>query len=96
MTTAQERVARGVGLLSPNWYREVDAARLNIARPGDCTLGQLYGGYGEGIATLGIGSDAASYGFNAGGGVSHEELTIAWREEIARRRLAEIPQPVAV
>lgn len=99
MQSARDAVSRGSSLLDmkrPGWYREINIAQLNIMRPTDCICGQLFGGYGEGVNELGVGSRAGEYGFNALGPSAFEELNEAWREEIARRRLAQIPQPVAV
>jgi len=50
--TVQERVGNGMALLDakrPGWYKEVDLKTLNIDSCDKCVLGQLYGGYEEGV-----------------------------------------------
>lgn len=88
---ANERAAAGAALLDtkrPGWAREIDCATLDIATGRWCVLGQLYGGYGTGLTVLEIGSPSLM-GFAVSN--EREELNEAWREEIARRRLAEVP-----
>lgn len=101
MATALELVKRGSALLDerrPGWVDEVDISQLNIALGAKCILGQIYGGYGDGLGILGILSKGPDYGFCravASLGSSSDELTAAWRDEIAGRRLANVPKPVA-
>lgn len=52
MTTAvilERRIDRGVewldGERGPLWVREIHTARLNLANPSRCVLGQLYGDF---------------------------------------------------
>ncbi len=80
-------------LRRPGWYREINIAQLDIARGQDCICVQLFGGYAEGIAALQIGRDAHEYGFNVPWS-GYTDLTAAWRDVIAERRLAEIPVAV--
>lgn len=99
MATAIEAAERGASLLDgqrPGWHRAIDIAQLNIAHAGHCICGQLYGGYIEGLTALGVGSGPREYGFNAHGQEAYDELTAAWRDEIARRRLAEVPVTAAL
>ncbi len=91
---------------NPGWYRHIDNGALNLANTRNCVLGQLYGRYTFGAMWLGICGREERYGFNiyrptflqgirnlfTGRFSVHDfaELTSEWREEIARRRLADI------
>lgn len=89
--TASERAAAGAAFLDverPGWEREIDCATLDIATGKWCVLGQLYGGYGNGLSVLRIAAPGLM-GFAVS--AERDELNEAWREEIARRRLAEVP-----
>jgi hypothetical protein len=55
-----------------------------------CIVGQLYGGYEEGITELGIWDEDSKYGFEVpewgpGEWKKYEELTQAWREILRER-----------
>lgn len=54
-STMLEDIARGVELLDetvPGWDSRIDVETLNIASPVKCVLGQLFGGYGDGLRAL--------------------------------------------
>ena len=101
----QTKVARGAAMLDdrvPWWFTRVQPARLALESCSQCVLGHLYGDYGSGAYVLDLNSedDAEAYGFTVRGdpaqqALSWPVLTDAWREEIARRRLAAAmtPQP---
>ncbi len=98
MDTIAERVARGVALLdlkAPGWDDRINVAELNIASCHVCICGQVFGSYSGGIRVLGIDWNAdndymyrspVEYGFTGG-----PLVTEAWRDVIARRRLAKMP-----
>jgi hypothetical protein len=92
----------------PGWVDEIDVAQLDLNSCDVCVLGQLFGQYGKAVTTLGFSlDDETRLGFNvtydmlarAADGdespkdVAFAELTAAWREEIARRRLARVAAP---
>lgn len=55
MTTAQDRVRRGVARLDtyrPGWRSEIDTDRLDLGSMYDCVLGQLYGSFSKGKDAL--------------------------------------------
>jgi hypothetical protein len=96
---ASEVAARGAMLLDtnvPDWIDRIDLSRLNVGRCQDCLLGQLFGSYQFGLSGLGLyqGKEMSSYGFNTNSDneFGYEELTEAWRDLIARRRLAKTPE----
>jgi hypothetical protein len=99
------RVATGAALLDrawPGWHAQVDPDRLDAADVGRCILGQLFGGYQQGLAELtACRCDevaayhaspvawAAWHGFDLDVTESRAafvELARAWRAELARRR----------
>ncbi len=96
-----EVVQSGAQLLDerrPGWYREIDIAQLDIALGSKCILGQVYGSYFEGVKAIGLAcGQTAPYGFavtfSGPAPDNYANLTAAWREEIALRRLAEMPIP---
>ncbi len=92
-----ERAANGAALLDkvePGWFEKIDAASLDIGSFTKCVLGQVYGGYADGMNKL-----RASEHFDSGEihGFSNAtpEVHEAWREQIARRRLAAVPVAAA-
>jgi hypothetical protein len=102
----QDKVARGAAMLDervPGWFTRVPPARLDLASCSRCVLGHLYEDYGRGMFELwpdDYDSDvAAAHGFTVRGDLASQALswpvlTDAWREEIAKRRLAAMtPQP---
>lgn len=89
--SAAERAAAGAALLDekrPGWSEAIDCAMLDIATGRHCVLGQLYGTYGDGLSKLSI-TAPGQYGFAVS--AERELMNEAWREEIARRRLANVP-----
>jgi hypothetical protein len=98
------RVAAGARLLDrhyPGWHRRVDPEVLDALDTGRCVLGQLFGGYEQGLDEL---TDcrcdkvagyhrnpvawAAAHGFDldvAEPRAAFGELTVAWRAELVRR-----------
>jgi len=103
MTDPQTAAARGAALLDvhvPDWWQTIDAGRLDIADGCQCALGQAFGGYVSGIIALYKALYPQrdgwvvplDYGFIALSD-DYAPLNAAWREEIAARRLAHMPQP---
>jgi hypothetical protein len=57
--------ARLLDELEPGWYAEIDLARLTMSDCEDCVLGQLFGGYGDGLKHLGLTDESGTtYGFD--------------------------------
>jgi hypothetical protein len=88
MPVIRERVAKGIALLDsriPEWRENVDVDRLEIYSTFDCVLAQVFGGYGEGLALLGIRTDmlAASFGFEAYEHEEFPEITMEWKRALA-------------
>lgn len=64
--TIAERVSAGVALLDkrmPGWREEIDIEIFDMYSPGACILGQLFGGYSQGLTELG-GVGGVSNGFD--------------------------------
>ena len=96
-TEVLECVTRGAEMLDrqrPEWYREIDMARLNIASGKDCICGQLFGDYGVGARELGVTGEPHNYGFTGGAFRPIPELNEAWREAVANRILAAMKELV--
>lgn len=89
-----ERVKRGVALLNervPNWRACVDTASLDLGSGLACVLGQIFGSYEKGLATLGLtASQGREYGFETGlshrllptifgSGTMYRQLTGLWK-----------------
>lgn len=105
MSAVAERVAGGMALLDerrPGWLREMAPQWLDIADCLDCTLGQVYGRYDDGMKALGLaGHDAAArLGFTCTVGPSAPDeiaeaefaaLTAEWRRAIEARGRPEYP-----
>jgi len=80
----------------PGWENEIDVDQLDMGHGGHCILGQLYGGYSDGLIRLGIlFTEASGLGFRAPirevESVSAREdlyqaLTEDWKKEIADRQ----------
>lgn len=54
---ARTRVARGAAHLdhaNPGWFQRIDVGTLTLSSCYSCTLGQLYGGFHQGLAPLGL------------------------------------------
>ncbi len=99
------RVAAGASFLDrhePGWHRRVDPDTLDAADVGRCVLGQLFGGFEQGLAELTACrcDEVAAYhrdpitwtvahGFDLDVTESRADflaLGRAWRAELARRR----------
>jgi hypothetical protein len=83
-----QRVAAGAALLdtkAPGWAGKVDVGELEIANPEWCVLGQVFGGYVEGKAELGI-LAGGEHGFAEISGVDEAQAERLWREAISVRR----------
>lgn len=93
------RVARGAQLLDrevPTWFREVNVDQLDIMCPDRCIIGQLFGGFTDGVEALELraGTVAGDYGFdldlNASTQDEEEEerdwLNRTWIDVILARR----------
>ena len=106
MPKPSERVAAGAALLDsrrPGWYQGIDLNRLDIADPVNCVLGQTggYFGYYRELNRLDIVDQAHAYGFTQDrsmfwaffpwlAGDAFDLLTLSWRAEITKRRLADL------
>lgn len=70
LTTAQaaEAASKGAAVLDaekPAWADRIDCDRLDLDDYCGCILGQLYGGYGEGLDALGRGLPPQTKDINA-------------------------------
>lgn len=92
-----ERVHRGATLLDerrPGWAEQVDLARLDMASPWQCVLGQVGGGgigcYNDTCEALGLAEADAqrAHGFETSVGESYGVLHGPWVDEIESRRQA--------
>lgn len=87
----KRRVASGVALLtehwSENWADSVSSGNLDLHSPDRCVLGQIFGSFALGAATLRI-RDEAAYGFAAEDSYEQARLEFLWRRAIAARRSA--------
>jgi hypothetical protein len=95
----QERINRGVALLDqvkPDWRDHVNADELDLYDTNACILGQLFDHYLQGLEAVGLHTKCARalptrYGFetsgrenfNRAGAYSYDELTEAWKKELA-------------
>lgn len=86
---AKEAVERGVDLLDervPEWRTKIDVFTLRMSEPDRCVLGQLFGGYSEGVAELRLSGnqDPCRMGFDIYDGyTSYEYLQTAWKEALS-------------
>ena len=84
--SVSEKVRAGAAFLdeiNPGWEKRIDLDRLNIAEPGDCILGQLYGSYLQGVHTTQI-KNPNQHGFYALPGFS-DDINQGWRNFVTRR-----------
>lgn len=98
---ARARVHRGAAHLDqvrPVWWNEIDVGTLTIRDADDCVIGQL--AHGNGWTSV---SDqltdcdvATAHGVYTNQHEDYPLLQDAWIEAIADRKLAAVPQPVAV
>jgi hypothetical protein len=90
-----DAVAKGAAWLDANhlgWVDSIDLLVLKMTHERKCILGQLFDGYGDGLAALGKNGDwARAHGFL--GDLAGEGCTILtaalqpfWEAEIAKRR----------
>lgn len=85
---AAERVALGAAMLDaalPGWARRIMLDRLDLADCSSCILGQLYRGFGPGVAALGLHGRLTEHGFRATRDVWWDALLAAWLAEIETR-----------
>jgi hypothetical protein len=88
----EERVQRGAQLLDekyPGWADRIDLRSFSISSPWLCILGQLFGGYLEGVYSLNIVQQEALYGFNIKPTEpfsTFRQLQKLWQEAIEERR----------
>ena len=89
----EEQIKRGVQVLNekkPGWAYSINIESLNIITPAYCVLGQVYGGYSDGLAELRIHYvDAGNYGFTlttlpSDAAEDWDTLTQEWKETIRR------------
>ncbi len=96
----KERVLAGIDVLNekygPNWVDHVDASKLFMESGQACVLGQVYGGYWDGVAALtetsrddGFGSARMKFGvehgfFQSGDMPSYSRLNTAWRKVLRK------------
>ena len=95
MSTIEERVQSGMGILDinfPGWEERIDLETLDLEDCELCVLGQQYGNFTEGYLRLGLNwlNVAAESGFNAGDEVpdldaEYEDLTEEWFTQIRGR-----------
>ncbi len=82
---AQEQVARGADLLDtrlPGWRERINPVNFCLSDPDRCVVGQLFGGYREGLAFLGITAIGAyDYGFDPDSD-DEDEVEETWLEEL--------------
>jgi hypothetical protein len=92
---AVENAERGASLLDrlcPGWDGLIDLDELDVDDPGRCVLGQLYGGYDEGLFEIDMEAvDMAprvAHGFtlDSPDAAKMGDLTAAWRRLIEERR----------
>lgn len=90
------RAAKGAELMDracPGWASRMDVDKLDIADPDACILGQIFGGYLEGLDALEDHLDIdwfktvdqIGHGFEIGDDISFSRLTKAWLNEIEIR-----------
>lgn len=101
---AEARVGCGVAWMDahdPDWVKSIDLPRLNQGDGCACVFGQRYGGYAAGHLRHALSIERARalglYHTALGGTGRRDEyaaLTAAWREAVARRRLADVPVAV--
>ena len=76
-------VRRGAEMLDerlPGWRDRVNPGRLKLDSECGCVLGQVLGGYSEGVKLLGLNDrDAERYGFWTRGRQSWDRLTEGWK-----------------
>lgn len=97
MTTWTPETAAAKGSLfldekEPGWFERIDVASLSMNDSCHCIGGQLFGNYSILVMRhLGTMQNSITFGFNTPGcsPVRMTALTAAWRDEIARRRLAQ-------
>lgn len=92
--TAKSRVQAGIKKLDDNtgtygvvpngWRTKIDVAKLNLASPTNCILGQIFGDYTEGYNKLNLSyGQPHSFGFEAEyRETTAEELKAAWSEAL--------------
>lgn len=99
MNDIAEAAARGAAYFDehePGWFERIDAANLELSDPCGCIVGQLYGNFHSDVGRVGSLRDAHEFGLiledesDEDAPSKWETLTAAWRDEIARRRLATI------
>lgn len=88
--TLKVRLDKGTALLDlalgQDWPNKIDLETLDLANPGTCVLGQLYGQYATGLNELfhGLPSQAFELGFNSAHAYPKEysSLDRAWTKHI--------------
>lgn len=106
----EDRVEAGAEYLDkhfPGWEDRINVATLSLINCQQCVLGQLTGHYAEALAALPdvknlLGDDeddwARDHAFSIedAQGYDWNDMTVAWKELIARRRIAKTVANVAV
>lgn len=87
MTDYTSVVRAGIEFLDRNyvgdWRKKIDLDGLDISSCDVCVLGQVFGGYDNGLSTLGIDSyKARDYGFTTD--YSMGDLTEAWKDALGK------------
>jgi len=92
MKSLKDMVTRGALLLDEKvagWEREIYPDVLDMGDCGMCVLGQIYGDFLVGIASLNLPSCPEHWGFNLPprgvGCTTYKELDDLWLDEITRR-----------
>lgn len=91
MSDTSPRIERGAALLdlsAPGWDKKIDLNILDLSHIRYCIIGQVYGDYYNGLATLDQGAETAPawHGFTVWGQEMYVTLTDKWREFILARR----------
>jgi hypothetical protein len=103
MPDIDKRVARGMKLLDKkgpkNWRAQVDLNRLNMSHADRCVLGQVYGGFWNGLSRLGLRSEAAEQKVARHGFAAWDEpfysldLDAAWKRALTRDVVRQYASP---
>lgn len=84
----KKRVIRGMELLQERygeeWVDHISPENLDLGDGGSCILGQVYGGYNDGLGKLRI-RNGSIYGFDSdNSGINYEDLNKAWKKVFSK------------
>jgi hypothetical protein len=93
----RKRVDAGVAFLNvvmPNWLKKIKSSELDLGDGATCVIGELYGGFSDGVSELGLSNGAINaLGFDVPTlekeysrdyDADYEVLTRAWLEKIKK------------